>query len=163
MEPPDPAQPDTPPHIPPRPAEPVVQPPRNRVRAEFSCVSCGYSIRGRTIDELCPECGTPVLHSVGASTHKTTAGSAVASLVLGIVSVIGCMSYGVLSLICGPLAIFFGLKADKALKRGTAGGNTKGMATAGLIMGIIGTLLGLIGVAFFAVVIFSAATGGRFP
>lgn len=146
--------------------DPATQPsnpagPATRVRAEFSCVSCGYSIRGRTIDELCPECGTPVLHSIGAAATKATAGSAVASLVLGIIAVMGCASYGVLSLICGPLAIFFSIKANKALKAGSAGGSTKGMATAGLVLGIIGTALGLIGLAFIAIFFFGLlATGG---
>jgi len=135
-------------------------PPASDARPHFTCAACGASLRGRTIEELCPECGTPVLHSVGNATSRPTSGFAVASLVLGIVAVVGCIGYGFFSIICGPLAIVFGLKADKALKRGDAGGSTKGMATAGLVMGIIGTLLGLIAIGFLVIGIVASLSGG---
>jgi len=63
-------------------------------------------------------------------------GMAIASLVLGIVSIVlFCGIY--ISVPCGVLAIIFGILAIKK----NAG---KGMATAGLIMGIIGVALTVI-------------------
>lgn len=124
----------------------------SRVRTEFACVSCGYGLRGIAVDALCPECGTPVMRSVQGGAGVTS-GSAIASMVLGIVSVIGCVSYGFLSIFCGPLAIWFSVRAQRQLRAGAAGGSTRGMATAGLITGIIGTVLGLGVLGFFVTVI----------
>ncbi|MEO1237813.1 MAG: DUF4190 domain-containing protein, partial [Planctomycetota bacterium] len=78
-----------------------------------------------------------------------------ASMVLGIVSIVGCMTYGLVSVICGPLAIYFARVASGQVKRGEVSPASEGMATAGLVTGIIGTVLGLLGVgliAFFIVV-----------
>lgn len=113
--------------------------PVRQVRNEFRCASCGYVIRGVAVDALCPECGTPVLHSVGGA--KPTSGSAIAALVLGIVSILGCTAYGVPSLVCGPLAIYFAVRARKQIAAGTVGPNSAGLATAGLVCGIIGSTL----------------------
>jgi hypothetical protein len=56
-------------------------------------------------------------------------------MVLGIVSLVSCC----LGLVTGPLAIIFAVSAKKeiAASRGAQAG--EGMATAGLVMGIIGT------------------------
>ena len=69
-------------------------------------------------------------------------GMCVASMVLGIVSlVLFCAWY--LSIPCAILAIIFSIRANKAGKNG--------MATAGLIMGIIGLILAIIvAIAVFA-------------
>jgi len=62
-------------------------------------------------------------------------GIAVASLVLGIVSIVFSWIW-FLALPAGIVAIVLGVKARKL------GGPKAGMATAGLVMGIIGTVLG---------------------
>lgn len=62
-------------------------------------------------------------------------GLATASLVLGIVS------FFLFPVICGPLAIVFGIMAKKQ-------GNTSGVATAGIVTGIIGLVLWIIMLVF---------------
>lgn len=64
-------------------------------------------------------------------------GKAIASLVLGIISCVGSLLYivgWVIGLICGILAIIFGVKAKKQSKH-------RGIAIAGFVLGIIGTSL----------------------
>ena len=135
--------------------------PSQRVTRQFVCVGCGYNIRGQAIDDLCPECGTPVMHSMGQP--APTSGWAVASLVLGILSVIGCLAYGIPGIIMGPLAIWFGVKAKRLAREGQAGGSTMGLATAGFVCGIVGTLLSLIGLAFIAFALILPMMAGQFP
>lgn len=36
----------------------------NTIDADLPCVKCGYNLRTRGVDSLCPECGTPVAVSV---------------------------------------------------------------------------------------------------
>lgn len=62
------------------------------------------------------------------------AGMAIASLVLGIISLFFCIWY--IAIPCGILAIIFGVIAGNKVKQGIGGG--EGMAKAGLIMGCIG-------------------------
>lgn len=66
-----------------------------------------------------------------------TKGLSIASLVLGIISVIFFFIFMYVSLVCGILAIVFSVKARGATD---ADGKT-GLATAGLVLGIIGTAL----------------------
>jgi hypothetical protein len=47
-------------------------------------------------------------------------------------------------MICGVLAIIFSRIANAQIQQGEAGANSKGMATAGMICGIIGLGLGLV-------------------
>jgi len=61
----------------------------------------------------------------------------IASLVLGILSIVCCCLYGVVSLICGILSIVFFVISKK-------NGNANGLAVAGLICAIFGLVLGLI-------------------
>ena len=61
----------------------------------------------------------------------------IATLVLGILSIVCCCAYGVLSLILGALAIVFFIISKKK-------GTSNGMALAGLICAIFGILLGII-------------------
>lgn len=64
-------------------------------------------------------------------------GAAVASMILGIVSLLFFWSYyfAVVPMVLGIIAIVLGAKAQKEMPLGSDG---RGMATAGLIMGIIG-------------------------
>lgn len=69
-------------------------------------------------------------------TSRST-GLAIASLVLGIISLFVCLTW--VAAICGVLAIIFGAVARNKVRDGTGAG--EGMAKAGLIMGCIGLAL----------------------
>ena len=73
-----------------------------------------------------------------------SSGKAVASLVLGIVSIPMCLCCGLIGLITGPLAIIFGKQTQNDINAGTASPTAGGMARAGIICGIIGTILSAI-------------------
>lgn len=82
-----------------------------------------------------------------------TSGYAVASLVLGIASLVTCMFYGLPALICGPLALVFSSSAQKDIRAGAVSPSSAGLAKAGKICGLIGLFLG-IGVVITAVLFF---------
>lgn len=71
--------------------------------------------------------------------QKQTNGFAIASMVLGIISVL-CCCIGYISIILGILAIVF-----FAIDRKT-NGKSNGMAIAGLILGIFGILMGVLAI-----------------
>jgi len=71
-------------------------------------------------------------------------GRAIASLVLGIVSIPTCFLYGIVSLICGILAVVFGVSVKKAIQRGETPESARGLAKAGRICGWVGILLSLL-------------------
>jgi len=83
--------------------------------------------------------------------ENKTNSMAVASLVLGIVSIVLCWAawFALIGLAAGIVAIIFGVKARKIP------GTKTGMATAGLVMGIIGTVLS--GIFVICVVCIAAA------
>lgn len=107
------------------------------------CVHCGCP---RTEGQnFCPICAFPLppgtaycLHCGGATTlapaKPTTPGTSVASLVLGILSLICC--FPVVDLILGIIALVCAAKSKKVL------GNRDGLATAGFVCGIIGVVMG---------------------
>jgi hypothetical protein len=74
-------------------------------------------------------------HGYPAPTHNN--GKAIGSMVTGIVSILFCY----LGLLIGPVAIVLAVLGKKDIRRsnGTQGG--QGMATAGLVTGIIGTII----------------------
>jgi len=82
-----------------------------------------------------------------------TPGSATASLILGICSIVLC------PLICGPLAVVYGNRAKHEID-GSGGRLTgRGMAQAGVVMGWIGIALTVIGIlAFVALVAIGASS-----
>ena len=86
-----------------------------------------------------------------------TSGYAVASLVLGIASLVTCFCYGVPALICGPLAMAFSSRARNDIRAGAANPSSAGLATAGKICGLIGLLMGIGYVIFIVVIIVAAA------
>ena len=127
------------------------------------CVVCGYTLGGIPIGERCPECGTPVT----PSSRALPTGQATASLVLGVVSMCGCLFYGVPALICGPLAMVYAKKAKRAVAAGEADANGLPLARAGRVLGLMGTILGSVMLAFIvlyfvfiALVIGAGAFGG---
>jgi len=78
---------------------------------------------------------------------QPTNGNAVAALVLGIAS----LAILFLGFILGPLGIYFGAKALREI--GNAPSSSRGLATAGRICGIIGTILSVLIVLFYVVMI----------
>ncbi|MEM7626663.1 MAG: DUF4190 domain-containing protein [Planctomycetota bacterium] len=125
------------------------------------CPNCYQNLTGATIGSACPECGLVVGAGVaGSLANRPTSGYAVASLVLGIVSIVGCMLYGIPALICGPLAIIFARQAKKQVLRNEVSASSQSMATAGLVCGLIGTGLAALGWGiFFLFIIMAIATG----
>lgn len=115
------------------------------------CVSCGYDLTGITLGSRCPECGSVVRFG---GPDLPGSGKAVTSLVLGILSIVGCMIYGLPAIIMGGLAIIFAQIARTDMRSNKVSPNSRGLATAGLVCGIIGTSLGVLYVGFFAVMIF---------
>lgn len=109
----------------------------------ISCPNCYHNLTGATIGAQCPECGLVVGAGIaGSLTQKPTSGKAVAALVLGILSIMGCASYGLLSIICGPLAILFAKQARAEVMQNAVSASSQGIATAGFVCGIIGTIMG---------------------
>lgn len=77
---------------------------------------------------------------------------AIASLVLGIVSCVFAFLYVWVGLVCGVVAIILAVKGRKIVTQ-------KGLATAGLVLGIIGTALSGL---FVACALCALATLGSF-
>ena len=117
------------------------------------CLSCGYNLVGVRIGERCPECGSMIMQF---ATQTQSSGKAITSMVLGIVSIIGCLAYGILGIPCGIIAIVFAKKARLAVQAGTAPVSSLGMASAGRICGWIGLILSLIYFGFFVFIILAA-------
>jgi len=116
------------------------------------CANCGYSLKGLNVDGNCPECATPVVRSVGADGRGN--GYAVASLVLGICGIVlGCSSYGLIGLICGPLALVYHAKAVGKVRDGLAPASSLGLAKAGRICGWIALGLAILVFVFIALFI----------
>src|SRR5436190_14040331 len=86
----------------------------------------------------CKGCGMPfTMEGTTLEAAGTSNGFCVASLVLGIIGLIPC-SVGIPAV----LAIIFGAIGFNQVSKGGEGGSGKGMAIAGIICGVIGTLLG---------------------
>lgn len=105
----------------------------------YVCLNCGYNLLGGSIGAPCPECGTPVAQ-FGQQPDQTQ-GKAIASMVLGICSLITCFAYGIIGMPCAIIAIVLAKKARLAVQAGTAPQSSLGMASAGRICGWIGVVL----------------------
>ncbi len=107
------------------------------------CPNCGYNLTGVRLGSSCPECNLIIGRGVLGGGAQPTSGYAVASLVLGICSItIGCVVYGLLSAILGPLALFCAAKAGKQIRAGGVSASSHGLKTAGFVTGLIGTIVG---------------------
>jgi hypothetical protein len=73
-----------------------------------------------------------------------TSGKAIASLVLGIVSIPACIFYGLPAIICGILAVVFYKSAMEQINTGQSNPGSAGLAKAGMICGFVGLGLGAI-------------------
>jgi hypothetical protein len=112
------------------------------VQGNSYCQNCGAAI-GQPAAAPQPQAYTapPMSGQPFAAAVKTN-GLAVASLVLGIIGMIG--AGGFLSI----LAIVFGAISMSHINKSNGMEKGKGMAVAGLILGIVGIVLGIIIIAF---------------
>lgn len=134
------------PTAPPPPA-PILQAPEANI---LRCQQCQQDLTGATLGGNCPSCGAPIV--AAGIVSQQSAGNAVASLVLGILSLPTCFCcYGMFSVILGGLAVHFGRKAKQQIANGTAPATSEGMAHAGFICGVIGLSLGCILALVYAV------------
>ena len=82
----------------------------------------------------------------GAATAQITNQKATISLILGIISCVCCF-------ICGPFAIYFANQAKREIAASGGTQSGEGLATAGLITGIIGTIFIALGILYFIIVV----------
>jgi hypothetical protein len=111
------------------------------IASAVRCVSCGYDLSGTAIGGTCSECGAEVARSLRpAGALARTSGFAIGSFVCGILSVVlgWCTVVGLIGIVA--IALYF--PAMKEIESGACGGSSKGLAVAGLVLGIIGTVLG---------------------
>lgn len=103
-----------------------------------------------------PVVAQPVVEAQPASNGK---GMSIAALVCGIVGIVGSwiplVSY--FTLIPAILGVVFGSKGQKIAK---ATGEGKGLATAGLVLGIIGTVFGAMGFLCYGCACIAALAAG---
>jgi len=86
----------------------------------------------------------------GPAPAAPTSGLAVASLVLGILSIVFCAGFLIMPLVCGILAVAFGGRAQEEHAIGQVSPSSLGLARAGRICGAIGITLGSL---FFALML----------
>lgn len=109
------------------------------------CSTCGESLapRGLRAPRFCPRCGLrlsdpPYTYGVDSNVpRRSVSGAAVTALVLGILGIIipfGCLPFGVPALVVGALA-------SHRVKRSSGQLEGDGMATAGMILGVISIIL----------------------
>ncbi|HET9828783.1 MAG TPA: hypothetical protein VFQ11_09770 [Nocardioidaceae bacterium] len=80
-------------------------------------------------------------------------GLAIGSLVLGILSILTICLYGIGGVVLGGIGIVLAVMARKKVREGTAG--QAGVAKAGLITSIVGTVLGFLALILFLVIGFT--------
>ena len=111
------------------------------------CENCGTNISDKAV--VCPHCGTPTSNYYAANGRQTvqaqSSGTAVAGFVLSIFGI----WFGILFCIVPVTALILSAAGLKASKLKNSGG---GLATAGLVISILTTLLyGIMFIALIAV------------
>ena len=106
------------------------------------CTSCGCQLDGLHIGEPCPNCRVPV--GSAAQNGVKTNGSAIAALVLGICSFVGCFFYAVPGIVCAVLAIFFAGKVRRGVASGEIHASSLSTANAGRVCGIVSLCLSIL-------------------
>ena len=129
--------------------------PQEPIPTNVHCQKCGYNLTGVAIGGRCPECGAPVVPLYNAL-ERPTSGFALASIILGVVSIPGCMCYGVLGIVCGSLGLVFGILADKQIATGNYADGSKTIALIGKVCGAVGLAMSLLLIAIYAVLIIVA-------
>ena len=105
---------------------------------QVPCYQCGYNLTGVSIGGFCPECGAGVDQSLYQSGNSPTNGKAIASMVLGICSIVTCCCpVPILSI----LGLVFGILAVNEIKTGKYSPGSSGMAITGLVCSGIALLL----------------------
>ena len=85
-----------------------------------------------------------------------TNGMAIASMVMGILSIPSCFCYGIPSIIFAVLGLIFASVATKQMSRGGYASSSRGMNTAGKICSYVGLTLGILYILFFVIMIIIA-------
>ena len=146
-------EPQTPPSQPPYqpPYQPPVPPPAYPQQPT-------YGAPGYPQQPGYPPYGAPGYLPPGYGVVQQNEGLAVAAMVIGIVSFVLACGYGI-GLLGSPVALVLGRISMKRIDQsgGQLGG--RGMAQAGFIMGIIGTILLVLAFIALVVVIVAAANG----
>jgi hypothetical protein len=93
-------------------------------------------------------------------TARPTDSQAILALVLGVLSPIGALFYGLPGVVLGALAIFFGLRSRRRIKKAGGALAGGGMALAGWIVGAVGLVTGLLWFAFLFALFMAMISGG---
>ena len=107
---------------------------------QVSCIVCGYNLTGAMVGGQCPECGSKVDESLHAASAGSNNGMAVASMVLGIISLptTCCCIIGLPTAITG---LILGSVAMNQIKTGRYAKGSRGMALAGIWCSAIALVL----------------------
>lgn len=99
-----------------------------------------------------------------AVAQPRTPGLAIAALVLGIIAavslVLGFFCYGLVSIVCGAIALFLGLRARGQIKASGGALGGYGMAQAGWIIGLVSLILGVLELVFLGILVAMLAING---
>lgn len=135
----------------------VVEPPPIVIQPSgYACIECGYDLSGTAVGGQCPECGRPTADSLRTLPVQTSNSSLpMTAMVLGIVSIVSVLVCLPLA-VCGPVALALGWKANRDIRSGAIIGSA-GMATAGMVMGVFGSVLMVL---FIAIIIATFASSG---
>lgn len=108
----------------------------------INCLTCGCDLSKLPLGSACPACGGQAAVSLPtAAAAKRTSLFAIATFVIGLVSVP--LAVCVPAFAVGFIAIALYFPAMGEVKRGSAGGPSAALAIAGLILGILSTLLSI--------------------
>ena len=129
-------------------------PPRSATTTP-TCWKCGYHLTGLGVDDVCPECATPVWsHKDPAADYPELASKATSAMVWGIVALVtffACL--GPLAGLVAIPAIIKGNQVRAVARAGSLPSSIAGNAKAGLICGWIAAGLSIAILVFYAVLV----------